>query len=531
MRSFGGALMAFAMLFTSIAEAYTLHVDTFVCNASVGVAVPVTIDSVADLSFVSVRLVYDPQILTLKAVEAGMLGEVMDDDFTVSTNEVGYVVVGMFGVSNVVEAAGSIAVLKFDVHQNTERLYSDITIVDVQMGEMDGVKDMTVGNPIQIENGMIRIMPDSATVTRLENAQTVMAGTRLASLSLKNGDAISAEDGSDGVMVSGIVAATEISVSPPRQGWKNGEYRLLSTVTSGLSLTLSGLSDEDRYTIHEKFENGSTVYMASVQVAAPPVLTLGEALNENLYWLTDGDVVWQPRAGSEAAHPIYADVCGLGHDGYSRVWTYVYGEGTLTFDWSGNVEDSYDRFEFSVDGVCKGAMTGERDWTTVSVSLGQGKHLLEWLFRKDQADTEQSESFYARLDNVVWSPVDSENAVQTSAAGDVRSVPFLWLKNHRAYLDSAFGDYEVAVRLAGRNGRPLWQSYVAGLDPDDETSDFKTYIEMVDGTPKITWKPDLGDDRTYTIWGKKALIENEWKLATESNMGEFNFFKVQVDLK
>ena len=113
----------------------------------------------------------------------------------------------------------------------------------------------------------------------------------------------------------------------------------------------------------------------------------------------------------------------------------------------------------------------------------------------------------------------------------MRSVPFLWLKNHRAYLDSAFGDYEVAVRLAGRNGRPLWQSYVAGLDPDDETSDFKTYIEMVDGTPKITWKPDLGDDRTYTIWGKKALIENEWKLATESNMGEFNFFKVQVDLK
>ena len=51
MRSFGGALMAFAMLFTSIAEAYTLHVDTFVCNASVEVAVPVTIDSVADLSF------------------------------------------------------------------------------------------------------------------------------------------------------------------------------------------------------------------------------------------------------------------------------------------------------------------------------------------------------------------------------------------------------------------------------------------------------------------------------------------------
>jgi len=58
----------------------------------------------------------------------------------------------------------------------------------------------------------------------------------------------------------------------------------------------------------------------------------------------------------------------------------------------------------------------------------------------------------------------------------------------------------------------------------------KTYIEMVDGLPEITWKPDLGDDRTYTTWGKKTLIDNEWKPVTESNKGEFNFFKVQVEM-
>jgi len=268
MRWFVQFLTLALMACTSVARAYTICVDTFVCNAAADVAVPVTIDTAAGLSFVSVRLAYDPQILTLNAVEPGTLNAVMADDFTVSTNELGCVTVGMFGTSNVVEAAGSIAVLHFKAHENTERLYSDITIAEIQMGEMDGVKDVTVGNPVQIENGMVRIMSDGAAVARLENAQTVMAGTRLASLSLNDGDAIQASSDQTAIVLSGSVTskAATIPVRAPIGGWSNGQYVLLKTTTPGLVLALDDVAGAT-VSYSNATVSGVTTYYVNVTLA------------------------------------------------------------------------------------------------------------------------------------------------------------------------------------------------------------------------------------------------------------------------
>ena len=104
-----------------------------------------------------------------------------------------------------------------------------------------------------------------------------------------------------------------------------------------------------------------------------------------------------------------------------------------------------------------------------------------------------------------------------------------------SYLDKAGGDYEAAAKMTGRNGCAIWESYVAGLEPDDADSKFAAKIEMLpDGTPKVTWEPDtpeLRATRTYTTYGKKTLLDSDWTPVTDANKDQYHFFKVEVKMK
>ena len=81
----------------------------------------------------------------------------------------------------------------------------------------------------------------------------------------------------------------------------------------------------------------------------------------------------------------------------------------------------------------------------------------------------------------------------------------------------------------------LWESYVAGLDPEDATSKFMAKIEMgADGTVKITWSPDLSTaevPRTYTTLGKATLLDKDWVPVTDANKSQMHFFKVKVEME
>lgn len=126
-------------------------------------------------------------------------------------------------------------------------------------------------------------------------------------------------------------------------------------------------------------------------------------------------------------------------------------------------------------------------------------------------------------------------------AGDTRTetettpvpVPYTWLDPYLAKYGA--GDYEAAGNARGQNGYFLWESYVAGLNPEEPTSQFTAMIEMqADGTPKITWSPDLSNaekPRTYTTLGKATLLDADWVPVTEANKANMRFFKVTVEVK
>ena len=88
--------------------------------------------------------------------------------------------------------------------------------------------------------------------------------------------------------------------------------------------------------------------------------------------------------------------------------------------------------------------------------------------------------------------------------------------------------------LVGANGRSLWTSWLAGLDPSaEESTEFTVSIDVSGGVPRLSWSPDLGDARAYTVWGRETLdAADPWAQVDIDDVGtsQFRFFKVSVGM-
>ena len=91
-------------------------------------------------------------------------------------------------------------------------------------------------------------------------------------------------------------------------------------------------------------------------------------------------------------------------------------------------------------------------------------------------------------------------------------------------------EYAMVENMVAPNGFTFGDSYVAGLDPTNETSKFTANVTMSNGIPHVTWSPNLntnGEVRTYTVWGKTNLTDQAWHTPTNSAS---RFFKVTVEM-
>ena len=110
------------------------------------------------------------------------------------------------------------------------------------------------------------------------------------------------------------------------------------------------------------------------------------------------------------------------------------------------------------------------------------------------------------------------------------TLPTSWLVQN-GVIDSADGMTEAA--LIGKwedlaaNGQTYHVCYVAGLDPADPDSALFASIAMRDASPVVTWKPDLGAARTYTVEGMSAMTNAVWEDPTNST---HRFFRVNAAL-
>ena len=76
---------------------------------------------------------------------------------------------------------------------------------------------------------------------------------------------------------------------------------------------------------------------------------------------------------------------------------------------------------------------------------------------------------------------------------------------------------------------------MAGTDPTKEDDVFTASITIVDGEVKVSYTPELDDARKalrkYTTWGKAKLTDKDWSVVGEGEEGNFNFFKVTVEMR
>ena len=90
------------------------------------------------------------------------------------------------------------------------------------------------------------------------------------------------------------------------------------------------------------------------------------------------------------------------------------------------------------------------------------------------------------------------------------------------------------ANIIGANGRTLWANWLAGLDPSNPNDDFTLSIAVTNGTPSLSWTPDLGTSRNYKIWGCRNLSPtNNWIVVTKEDLTTTTnrFFKVTLSPK
>jgi uncharacterized repeat protein (TIGR02543 family) len=104
-------------------------------------------------------------------------------------------------------------------------------------------------------------------------------------------------------------------------------------------------------------------------------------------------------------------------------------------------------------------------------------------------------------------------------------VPYAWLDQYPILLGLAGGDYETAALAdVDGDGHLAWQEYVSGSAPTNRESVFMSLISLSNGVPRVTWVPDLGTSRVYTVYGRTNLTEGTWG-ATNADS---RFFRVNV---
>ena len=245
-------------------------------------------------------------------------------------------------------------------------------------------------------------------------------------------------------------------------------------------------------------------------------LTLATAVNmPQLAFETGTDCPWVAELSADAADATHDARSGTPADnGESWIETTVEGPGQIDFQWrvSCELDDSgardWDHLVFLVDNEERARLDGKTKWERASFAvLGTGTHTLRWTYVKDSGMAAGEDRGW--LDCVQWIPEATKGEWEA------------WVDFHG--IGSPSG-YEALKPLPSGKGDTLYEEFVAGLNPLDALSSLLADILVPGDEPEISWHPDLGAKRVYTVEGKPFLTNEVW---TAPN-ADSRFFRVWV---
>ena len=285
--------------------------------------------------------------------------------------------------------------------------------------------------------------------------------------------------------------------------------------TEGLSWTDATVEAGKTYYYFVVSENIAGVSEAGVP-ALGSTLTLATAVNmPQLAFETGTDCPWVAELSVDAADATHDARSGTPADnGESWIETTVEGPGQIDFQWrvSCEFDDSgardWDHLVFLVDNEERARLDGKTKWERASFAVvGTGTHTLRWTYVKDSGMADGEDRGW--LDCVQWIPEATKGEWEA------------WVDFHG--IGSPSG-YEALKPLPSGKGDTLYEEFVAGLNPLDALSSLLADILVPGDEPEISWHPDLGARRVYTVEGKPFLTNEVW---TAPN-ADSRFFRVWV---
>ena len=263
----------------------------------------------------------------------------------------------------------------------------------------------------------------------------------------------------------------------------------------------------------------------AIRIAAAPVagsgpLDLAAALDApGLVWTSAGANRWTPQTALAADGEDAAE-SGDASGGDSILATTLVGPGTLSWSWRLEAQGT-SGIDFMVDAdtPCYVESDQAGAWIDESVDIaGDGDHAIQFVFWNE--DGAAADRGY--VDRVSWTGAAAGGSGQTSTTPE--PVPHEWLVEKGLAAEGASAAaFEAAANATARNGRPVWECYVAGLDPARD-EDFLARIGFEDGLPRVTWTPSNVAGRVYTVWGKSSLVD-DWSSPVRPT---HRFFQVRV---
>lgn len=129
----------------------------------------------------------------------------------------------------------------------------------------------------------------------------------------------------------------------------------------------------------------------------------------------------------------------------------------------------------------------------------------------------------------------------TEVSGSAVAIPDSWPNQFPSYKAKFGNDFTASLlkptgkKDAMGNTMLVWQDYVAGTDPTDQSDRFVATISIQDGTPTITTLPALSSEekskRKFSLFGRTSLMSGDWIEISESDAKSYNFFKVRVEMR
>jgi hypothetical protein len=191
--------------------------------------------------------------------------------------------------------------------------------------------------------------------------------------------------------------------------------------------------------------------VASKYAKVTTFIPLGDALNAtNLNWTTSGNAPWFGETDITHDGVFAARSGGIGASQETILQTthVTNAHGILSFWWKVSSEQYFDILEFRINGVTQTSISGEVDWTQVSVPLPAGTNVLQWRYSKDPTfDVGLDAGFVDQVSFVVAPVITQQPASITANYGDTiylsvwatgsGPMGYQWIKNGKPFGNSS----------------------------------------------------------------------------------------------